>query len=153
MAGLRFFTFEDNRYNILAYFFATTLILYLTPEGILPSLKKIGAAPTIQTEEGLIGGILMKSKEGRNIHAYKGLPYAEPPVGNLRFKRPQKLRENAWKGVFDGRHRPNKCPQGTGLSWYPVVGSEDCLYLNVYVPEVEHGGKGEEKLIIFVALI
>ena len=134
--------FGDTRLNLMAYFFATSLILYLTPEGILPSLKRINAAPTINAPVGYIGGTLMKSFSNRNIHAYKGIPYAEPPIGNLRFKKTQKLRKNAWKGVFDGRNRPAKCTQPTSISWFPVSGSEDCLYLNIYVPEVDHGGEG-----------
>ena len=48
--------------------------------------------------------------------------------------------ENAWEGVFDGSGKVGACVQ---LAWFPGlsfnlnIGSEDCLHLNVYVPEIE----------------
>ena len=35
----------------------------------------------------------------------QGIPYAEPPLGDLRFKKTKSLEENAWEGVFDGRFK------------------------------------------------
>ena len=61
------------RYNLLLYFSVLTIILEIFGhEKIMPSLKKINAAPMVQTPAGDIGGILMSTKYGRNIHAYKG---------------------------------------------------------------------------------
>ena len=68
-----YFLFDDMRYNLLLYFSVLTIILELFGhEKIMPSLKKINAAPMVQTPAGDIGGILMSTKYGRNIHAYKG---------------------------------------------------------------------------------
>ena len=47
------------------------------------------------------------------------------------------MRENAWEGVFDGSFKSGQCIQPSGFSIYPVIGNEDCLHLNVYVPETE----------------
>ena len=135
---LRYVYFDDMRHNLIVYFTITTIILYWGPENIMPSLKKINEAPIVNAPVGDIGGVVMTSKNGRNIFAYKGIPYSKPPIGELRFKRPQSLPEKSWKGVFDGRKSARKCVQLSGISFSPVIGEEDCLQLNVYVPQSEN---------------
>ena len=64
-----------------------------------------------------------------------GLPYANPPLGALRFARPQPL-DGPWPGVRDGSKFGPSCPQPFNLGGFVVThGSEDCLTLNVYVPD------------------
>ncbi|XP_015363502.1 PREDICTED: fatty acyl-CoA hydrolase precursor, medium chain [Diuraphis noxia] len=69
-------------------------------------------------------------EEPEGYYAYKGIRYAEPPVGRLRFQRPSLVRLS---GEVDATKFGSPCPQlssdGTGL-----VGSEDCLFLNVFTP-------------------
>ena len=80
-----YFLFDDMRYNLLLYFSILTIILELFGhEKIMPSLKKINAAPVVQTPAGDIGGILMATKYGRNIHAYKGEVSGKVLVNSLR---------------------------------------------------------------------
>ena len=72
------------------------------------------------------------------IHAYKGIPYAEPPVGNLRWREPQ--RAALWQGVRRATNFAPACPQ-IGVSMpgeAPPATSEDCLYLNVWTPVHSH---------------
>jgi para-nitrobenzyl esterase len=68
--------------------------------------------------------------------AWKGIPYAAPPLGELRWTAPQD--PESWSGVRDATNDPVECVQmGPGpLPYLPgeVVGSEDCLYLNVWRP-------------------
>ena len=70
--------------------------------------------------------------------AYLGVPYAEPPVGNLRFRSPadldvEKIRETG--GVIDARSYPDFCVQGSiGEGDAGGAGSEDCLKVNIYTP-------------------
>lgn len=70
--------------------------------------------------------------------AYLGVPYAEPPVGDLRFRKPvpldtNKLRKN--KRVIDASTAPDFCIQGsTGSGDAGGAGSEDCLKVNIYAP-------------------
>ena len=59
----------------------------------------------------------------------KGIPYAEPPVNLNRFKRP--IPVSSWQNIINGTEWPNLCMQ-SGRKALPV--SEDCLYLNVFVP-------------------
>jgi para-nitrobenzyl esterase len=64
-------------------------------------------------------------------YAFKGIPYAAPPVGNLRWRRPAGVAP--WSSVRDASAFGGQCAQVT-LSGQPV-GSEDCLYLNVWTPQ------------------
>ncbi|WP_328869863.1 carboxylesterase family protein [Streptomyces sp. NBC_00287] len=87
----------------------------------------------VRTEAGLVRGEV--TAEGRQ---FLGIPYAEAPVGELRWKEPKKVRP--WQGVRGARDFGNKCVQGA--SWDPGYEqpshTEDCLDLNVYVPEGSH---------------
>lgn len=42
--------------------------------------------PLIDTEGGLVSGILEETEKGRGFHSFYGIPFAQPPVGKLRFK-------------------------------------------------------------------
>ncbi len=75
----------------------------------------------VSTENGSIEG----SIEG-DYRRFLGIPFAAPPVGNLRFAAPQPVK--SWHGVRKATHFGHACPQGT--TWT----DEDCLYLNVYTP-------------------
>ncbi|XP_015519573.2 juvenile hormone esterase [Neodiprion lecontei] len=71
---------------------------------------------------------------GRTIYAFRGIPYAEAPVGDLRFRPPVSV--SSWNGTWNGTEFGVVCPQNSGIGT-PLSGvDEDCLTLNVYVPEV-----------------
>lgn len=86
-------------------------------------------APAIHTDRGWVQGT-----QERDLTVYKGLPFAAPPVGGLRWRAPQPVK--AWSGVkLLDRFSP-RCMQ---LRMYPDNApaepmSEDCLYLNLWVP-------------------
>jgi para-nitrobenzyl esterase len=83
----------------------------------------------VQTDNGALRGI-----SRTRYDAWLGIPYAAAPVGDLRWKAPQPAAD--WAGVRDATRFGNRCVQGTG--WDPGyeqnTTTEDCLYLNVYVP-------------------
>ena len=62
----------------------------------------------------------------QDIVNYLGIPFAEPPIGNLRFRPPQKY-QGTWSETRSFTQSQKDCMAGT-------KGSEDCLYLNVFVP-------------------
>src|SRR5689334_70463 len=69
------------------------------------------------------------------VTAFKGIPFAAPPVGELRWKAPQPVK--AWTGVKDGAKFGAACMQDATLARVfnaPPDFSEDCLYLNVWTP-------------------
>ncbi|KAK5649340.1 hypothetical protein RI129_000369 [Pyrocoelia pectoralis] len=107
------------------------LCLFLTVLYISGSVANDG--PLVQTPLGKILGFYRSSFEGRIFSAFEGIPYAKPPVGDLRFEAPQPA--SPWKDVLNA-NTLYTCKQAA-TSFIPVSGTEDCLYLNVYVPKAE----------------
>lgn len=87
--------------------------------------KTCGSADVVCTSAGAVRG----SVDVETI-SFKGIPYAQPPVGSLRWRAPQPAA--AWQGVRDGSRFGPVCPQWDGKS---VIGSEDCLTLNIWRPK------------------
>lgn len=89
---------------------------------------------TVQINDGKILGRYMTSKSGKNVRAFLGIPYAAPPIGELRFKAPQKIQP--WDGVKVTQVDSPLCVQINPFArdFRTVLGQEDCLFLNVYTP-------------------
>lgn len=78
------------------------------------------------------GGQIRGSTQGELI-VYKGVPFAEPPLGGLRWRDPQPVR--AWNGIRDATTFKSPCMQPLSMLVPPgPPPSEDCLYLNVWAP-------------------
>ena len=84
----------------------------------------------VMTEAGKVRGA-----EVNGVQAFQGIPYAAPPVGERRWRAPE--RAAAWSGVRDAAEPGAMCPQmGRGEDGLPTaVGNEDCLSLNVWKPK------------------
>ncbi|XP_073998509.1 venom carboxylesterase-6-like [Rhodnius prolixus] len=85
------------------------------------------------TTEGRLSGYQSKSRSKRSFIGFSGIPYAKPPVGNLRFQDPQP--PEPWEGIRKAQFFGNMCLQSLHNIRFvnsAVVGSEDCLYLSVY---------------------
>ncbi|HMI89711.1 MAG TPA: carboxylesterase family protein, partial [Polyangiales bacterium] len=87
----------------------------------------------------------MITEDGR---AFLGIPYAAPPVGNLRWQPPQPPAD--WPGVLDASEFGSSCPQNPGPFGLAST-NEDCLYLNVYTPPVSTP-VGQQSLPVMVWL-
>lgn len=83
----------------------------------------------VRTRCGLIEG---RPEESGTL-CWKGIPYAQPPVGELRWKAPRDVLP--WNGVMKAFRFGPKPPQIVHLLFPVVSGSEDCLYLNVWRPD------------------
>jgi len=104
---------------------------------ILPVFAAVALEDPVKVDGGLISGASIG--DDRAVTVYKGIPYAAPPVGALRWKPPQPVRD--WDGVRECTEFGSSCPHvpyppgslWTGPEWDdPADQSEDCLYLNVW---------------------
>ena len=96
----------------------------------------------VNTTKGKIQGFESTTPHGRKVSAWYGIPYAQPPVGNLRFRHPRPI--DSWDSVKQTMKLPNSCVQIKDTMWPGFEGSEawncntplseGCLYLNVVVP-------------------
>ncbi|MCW7537713.1 carboxylesterase family protein [Aquabacterium sp. A7-Y] len=80
----------------------------------------------VRTETGLLRGVVSSGHR-----AFLGVPYAQPPLGELRWRAPRPAQP--WEGVRDATRLASPCVQAPTQLPLPR-GSEDCLYLNVYTP-------------------
>lgn len=99
----------------------------------------------LQTEQGTINGTTLMSRNGRKIYAYLKVPFAERPIGKLRLRAP--VAASKWTGIRDGTKDGPICPQKVADQ---IVGNEDCLYLNVYVPERSISSEKLLPVMIFI---
>jgi len=84
----------------------------------------------VRTDAGLVSGEVL-GELGKEVRVYRGIPYAAPPVGDLRWKPPQPV--TPWKGIKICTEF-SKAPMQAEQLWCPPPYSEDCLYLNVLTP-------------------
>jgi len=102
----------------------------------VPPPPPVLAADEVQTAEGIYKG----SVEG-NLLVFRGLRYAAPPVGNLRFKAP--AAPAAFAGTTDATQFAAQCIQTGGVG---PIGEEDCLFLNIW----SHDDNVERPVLVFL---
>ena len=103
--------------------------LFLSLAFLLPMMGTM-AQTQVKTAEGILEG-----KDLSGIKVFKGIPFAAPPVGNLRWKAPQPAKH--WDGVREAKEygpNPMQEPLFGDMNFGTKVNSEDCLYLNIWTP-------------------
>jgi para-nitrobenzyl esterase len=103
-----------------------------------PSAKAANSLndPAIVTESGPLKGVVTPQ-----VNEYLGIPYAAPPVGALRWVPPRPF--GRWHGVFSATQFGNECPQTGG-------GDENCLFLNIYTPNLKKNRDKHDGLAVMV---
>ncbi len=88
-----------------------------------------GPGPVVATTQGKVQGFVVNG-----VSEFLGIPYAAPPVGNLRWRPP--IAHAPWGGVKKATAFGPTCAQITTLGVFagPANNNEDCLYLNVFTP-------------------
>ncbi len=82
----------------------------------------------VKIDSGLISGKLISG----DVKAYLGIPYAAPPVGDLRWREPQQVKP--WTGIRAADRYGASCPQRGAARGNQPAYTEDCLFLNVWAP-------------------
>ncbi len=98
--------------------------------------------PTVKTANGILQGTQISG-----ISIFKGIPFAQPPVGDLRWKEPQPVKN--WTGIRKADHfsaRAMQLPIYSDMQFRSDGVSEDCLYLNIWTP----AKTGKEELAVLV---
>ena len=103
---------------------AATESALVTAETQIAELERTVVDP-IRIDTGLVSGIVL-GDVGNEVRVYRGIPYAAPPVEDLRWKPPQPAAP--WSGIRECTQWSDSAAQGES------TGSEDCLYLNVMTP-------------------
>lgn len=113
----------------------TSLVLAAAmTSGLAPAAQ--AAAPVVRTASGQLSGL-----HADGVWSFRGIPYAAPPVGPLRWRPPQPAAP--WPGVRQADHNGEICMQklskdnGVG----PGQGGEDCLTLNVFTPKAARSAR------------
>jgi para-nitrobenzyl esterase len=109
----------------------TLLAVFLFAAAIASAQKPPRVRP-VQIENGKLQGVLTADLK---VIAYKGVPYAAPPVGDLRWRPPQPVAK--WKHILFARDFGPHCIQSGGypdMVFHDPGPSEDCLTLNVWAP-------------------
>src|ERR1700759_2718677 len=105
-------------------------------------LTSDGSLPTVKTANGILQGTQISG-----ISMFKGVPFAQPPVDDLRWKAPQPVKN--WEGTLKADHfssRPMQLPIYSDMKFRSPGISEDCLYLNIWTP----AKAGNEQLPVLV---
>merc|ERR1711972_1150747 len=93
-----------------------------------------GEDVTVNLSKGKLRGARLDYDFGQYYYAFKGIPYARPPVKELRFKPPVEV--GHWPDTLDATEDGSLCPQ-FDISHNEPIGDEDCLTLNVYTPKMD----------------
>lgn len=112
---------------------------------------------SLTTTLGQVTGVRRAAGGDKMVDIFYSIPFAKPPVGELRFRPP--LQPDPWTGSLDGTGKPNSCWQAIDTSfgrfpgvemWNPNTPmSEDCLYLNVWRPAcIENCSQAKPKSIL-----
>jgi para-nitrobenzyl esterase len=92
------------------------------------------AGPVVRTDSGAVRGETLAQG-----FAFRGVPYAAPPTGRLRWRAPEPAPR--WRGVRNATSYAPSCLQKPNLFMPPGPQSEDCLYLNVTTPTLRPGAQ------------
>lgn len=102
---------------------------------------------SVTIKQGTLQGDL-KYVAGRAVFYFLGVPYAEAPIGTLRFQPP--IAHPGWQGTYTALNFKPPCAQPTGSTTVRDTMSEDCLYLNVWTRSLQPGENFLKPVIVLI---
>lgn len=94
--------------------------------------------PSVQLPQGKVVGVKLNDEFPQPVNAFLGIPYALPPLGDLRFRRPVKV-PNSTTVIDASKYGPAAPGKALLMGGPKVEQSEDCLTVNVFQPPGDHG--------------
>lgn len=101
--------------------------------------------PCVKLSQGALVGVTLRQNLPRPVEAFRGVPYALPPVGDRRFRAPIKLGSSSSE-VIDASHYGPAAPGKQLFSGESLVYSEDCLTVNIFAQETQKDDDDGSKL-------
>ncbi|MCE3288245.1 MAG: Carboxylesterase type [Caulobacter sp.] len=100
----------------------------------LAALLTVGAAPALAAEAPVVKAPAgpLRGELVDQVRVFRGIPYARPPVGELRWRPPQPA--GGWPGVREATRFGAACPQPPSPFYDHAAVGEDCLFLNIWTP-------------------
>lgn len=100
--------------------------------------------------EGRVRGKVVNVLDSEPVEEYLGIPYAEPPVGKLRFRPPQPKKR--WQDTLDATSTLTACPQIEMplMVMKNVTFTEDCLHLNLWVPQKAMNPGSKQPVLVWI---
>ncbi len=145
MAGFTGFRPADRDHTVYGMNRYCGLVVGLVVAGVAATTVGVGGAgaesAVVWTDNGPVRGTV-----AADHRSFQGIPYAAPPVGELRWRSPRPAAR--WTGTRDATRPGNSCPQNPGLIGDGASETEDCLYVNVTTPR--HGRGGALPVMVFI---
>ena len=141
-------TTHTRRYALAFFCAALTALTFVGADatavdtGVASAASGSGGGPVVKIDGGAVRGVAVPGG-----YAFRGLPYAAAPTGQLRWRAPRSPAD--WKGVRDATDFAPSCPQPATNNPFLPPGAieEDCLYLNVSTPDLRSRGDGRPVLV------
>ncbi|KAK9686593.1 Carboxylesterase family [Popillia japonica] len=124
-----------------------SLIAFIWLITILISVTK-AQEPLLEISQGVLQGSVFQNRDGGTLYGFRRIPYAQPPIDDLRFKAP--VPADGWEGIRDAANDMPSCTQFS--VGYPdiISGQEDCLYLNVFIPALPSQNSTKKPVMVYI---
>lgn len=131
------------------------VLAFLVVISACSSTQDAPASPSEATARTVAQGELIGFEHSPGAWAWRGVPFAAAPEGDLRWRAPRPA--PAFDGRFEALHTPERCPQVTsaleataGVTPGQLLGSEDCLKLDIYAPAGAGPDNAERPVMVWI---
>ncbi|KAF5288897.1 hypothetical protein FQA39_LY03776 [Lamprigera yunnana] len=104
--------------------------------------------PQITIKQGKLQGGIGRTRHDRLYYYFTGIPYAKPPLGWYRFEPP--IAPIPWNNTLDATLPSPVCVQFESRISTNIIGSEDCLYLNIYTPQLPTSNSNSLPVMFYI---